>query len=70
MSTRVFSLRTGKEVGEYSLAPRQALIAAHEQARGNYNTWDYPEDSTGIETGRAYLFLGDFAVRYCDGGVA
>lgn len=63
MTSTVFSLQTGKEVGVWSLPPRQALIAAREQARRNYNTWNYPADDPAIEEGKVFIFLGDFAVR-------
>lgn len=44
--TRVRLVYAGDKPNEeryYSLPPREALVAAIEQARGNYNTWDYPK---------------------------
>lgn len=39
----VFNLRTAKYGPTYvGITPRQAVIAAYAQSRGDYNTWDYP----------------------------
>lgn len=39
--TRVFDLDAGEYVGTYSAPPREAVIAAHAQSLGDWNTWDY-----------------------------
>ena len=57
--TRVFNLLTQKEMF-YSCPPIQAVRAAHEQERGNYNTWMYK--SPHIENGKFCYFLGDWGV--------
>lgn len=47
----------------YSLDPKSAVVAAHEQSTGNYNTWDYPafdEHPEAIE-GDMCVACGDFA---------
>lgn len=61
-SSTVRNMRTGEE-RTYSLPARRALIAASRQARGDYNTWDYPIDDPAIEVGTHFYFLGDLAVR-------
>ncbi|HXK39407.1 MAG TPA: hypothetical protein VJ837_01050 [Candidatus Paceibacterota bacterium] len=43
MTVRVFNLATGTWVGEWTCTPREAVIAAHAQSLGDYNTWDYEE---------------------------
>ena len=32
----------------YTLSPMEALIAAIEQYKGNYNTWEYPKTLNGV----------------------
>lgn len=49
-TVKIIDINTGDETIEFfAMPPREALIAAVEQARGNYNTWDYPEDLPGIK---------------------
>lgn len=38
--TEVLNLETGKH-STYSLSPKEAVVAAYEQSRGNYNTRQY-----------------------------
>ena len=57
----VTNKRTGS-IQTYSLPPREALVAAWEQGRGNFNTWLYQESECPIEEGRWHLFAGDYAV--------
>lgn len=39
--TVVFNLDTGDYGPVFSLPPREAVIAAHAQSLGDWNTWDY-----------------------------
>ena len=32
----------------YTLTPMEAMIAAVEQYKGNYNTWEYPKTLNGV----------------------
>lgn len=34
--------------GRYTLSPKKAMIAAVEQYKGNYNTFEYPKELDGI----------------------
>ena len=45
----VSKLRSEGTYTVYTLSPKQALIAYMEQIRGNYSTWDYPDEIKGIE---------------------
>ena len=46
----LFDGRKGEFVKEiiYTLSPRKALICAAMQYKGNFNTWEYPDDLEGI----------------------
>ena len=72
MTTRTFNLATGDWGPVYSCSPRDAVIAAHAQSLGDFNTWDYEARydrlvSTGSET----VWCGAFSARICsDCGVA
>ncbi len=58
--TKVFNLSTNEEL-TFSLPPAEAVIAAYEQANGNY-TLDYPtpEDAPGMFWGRLTVSCGDW----------
>lgn len=60
--TRVVNMRTS-HAREYSLPPRQALVAAWEQDHGNFATWTYSESKCPVERGMKHLFADDLAVR-------
>lgn len=48
--TKVMDLRTG-EVREYSLSPKDAVVAAFEQVeRKNFNTWTYKSEGVVVAT--------------------
>lgn len=38
---RVFDLDKGEYVETYACSPRTAVLAAHAQSIGDWNTWDY-----------------------------
>lgn len=46
----LFDATKGEFIQEarYTLPPKEALIAAVEQYKGNYNWWDYPKELEGI----------------------
>ena len=48
--TRVLNLDTGVTLN-YSIPPQQAVVAAFEQARGNWNTWAYPANHSKLRFG-------------------
>lgn len=59
--TRVVNLATGEE-RHYTLAARDAVVAAWEQARGNWNTWNYPTSAAPVRTGKYTVGAGDWCV--------
>lgn len=61
MTTKVLHLNTDKHQ-VYSLPPEEAVIAAYEQSRGNYNTWQYAAFADHSETrrGQYSVSCGDF----------
>jgi hypothetical protein len=62
--TRTFNLATGDWAGEYSCSPRDAVIAAHAQSSGDFNTWDY-ETRYGhlVNQGAETVWCGSFSAR-------
>ena len=65
--TRVLCLKTGKEQW-YDLAPARAVIAAFEQAKGNWNTWLYQTDHPSLQFGPSgrTVFCGSFGAMLAD----
>lgn len=63
-TVRTFNLRTGDWGPTYSVAPRMAVICAHAQSLGDWNTWDY-EKNYGhlVHTGRETVWCGNFSAR-------
>jgi len=61
MSVEVIDLRTGKVHSLYSCTPEEAVVAAHEQSRGNWNTWDYDKSQATQGPSGLTVFCGDFA---------
>jgi hypothetical protein len=59
--TTVFNLATQKSV-QYDCAPRQAVIAAYAQEKGDYSTWAY-EQKYGplVEAGEHIFLCGDWS---------
>ncbi len=49
--TQVLDLDTGEYTG-YSCPPEQAVVAAREQSKGNWNTWEYPAFADHPEASR------------------
>lgn len=60
-STMVVNLSTGEEQ-LFSLPPEEAVVAAYEQDKGNYNTWRYPiaDEHPNFVRGKRSVACGDF----------
>lgn len=59
----VYNMATGAYL-HFSLPPREAVVAAWEQARGNWSTWTYGTSKAPVEEGQHFFFFaGDLAVR-------
>jgi hypothetical protein len=59
--TTVFNLATQKSA-QYDCAPRQAVIAAYAQEKGDYNTWAYEQKYGPLVDEGEYTFLcGDWS---------
>lgn len=54
------NLRTGAKQ-EYSCAALEAVVSAHEQSKGNWNTWTY--DFGAARTAGKTVYCGDFAAQ-------
>jgi hypothetical protein len=63
MITQVLNLATG-QLSLYTLPASQAVIAAYENNRRNFNTWDYssPQIHPALKAGPSgrTIFCGDF----------
>lgn len=60
---RVMNLRTS-ETQVYSTDPASAVLAAHAQEHGDWNTWAYWTRYRGLlRRGQFHWFCGDWAAR-------
>jgi hypothetical protein len=61
--TEVTNLATGAKI-TYSLPPEEAVVCAHEQSKGNYNTWDYSKKPHPLlrDAGR-FVSCGDWTAK-------
>lgn len=60
MTTAAYNLRTGKS-RLYSCSPREAVMAAYAQERGDWNTSDYGGRYAGVvEQTDLHVFCGDW----------
>ena len=58
----VVNLATGEQK-LYTCPPLDAVIAAHAQSLGDFNTWDYlPKYRDQVETTRLGHYIGDWGV--------
>jgi len=61
-------MSTGQVFGEYSLPPKQAIVAAWEQHHKNFNTWEYAKKIEAevypLEKSQYGWKLGNFWVPY------
>ena len=53
MKTIIYELKENgdgniNKIAEYTLSPKEALIAFVMQSRKNFNTWDYPKEIKGM----------------------
>ncbi len=65
MIVNVFDLSRGSYGSTYSgISPRDAVIAAHAQSLGDFNTWEY-EDRYGrlVRSGRETVGCGNFCAK-------
>ena len=68
MLTKVWDLSTGEVFGEYSLKPKEAIVAAWEQHHKNHNTWEYAKkiesETYPLEKGKYGWTLGIFWAKF------
>ena len=64
----VFNLRTGRRVEYRCCTPREAVVCADEQSRGNWNTWTY--DFTKAVEGDLTVSCGDWTALRVERAVA
>jgi hypothetical protein len=65
-TVEAFNLAT-QERRQYTLTPRQAVIAAYAQSLGDMNTWDYGKYSPMVCKTSFHYFLGDWGARHIEG---
>jgi len=59
------NLRTQAESYYHGPTPREAVIAAYAQSRGDWNTWDYHKNYDHlVEVGRHHFFIGDWGCKF------
>ena len=65
--TIVLNLLTG-EIIEYTCSPAQAVVAAYEQSKKNWNTWDYKQGKNHPEfaEGKWTVRCGNFCAKKND----
>ena len=64
--TTVMNLSNGSKQ-EYSCSPADAVVAAHAQSLGDWNTWDYAAKyAFMLETGLVSIICGNFSA-FIDG---
>ena len=64
--TTVMNLSNGSKQ-EYTCSPTDAVVAAHAQSLGDWNTWDYATKySFMLETGPDTVLCGNFSA-FIDG---
>ena len=61
---KAFNLSTQQEVLFIGIAPSEAVIAAHAQSIGDFNTWDYTQDKYPVEFGENGCACGDWYCLY------
>lgn len=62
MESTAHNLATG-ETRVYSLPPDRAVVAAHAQEHGDWNTWNYARYGSKIEYAQQHVVCGDWAAR-------
>jgi hypothetical protein len=62
-SVTVFNL-SSDDIQTFTCTPRQAVLAAHAQSLGDFNTWDYEQNYRHLLTrGRLTIACGDFCAK-------
>ena len=59
----VLNLRTWDKMTYVGLSPIEAVIAAHAQSRGDWNTWNYKQYRYDIECGKGIVTCGDWCTK-------
>jgi len=66
MTVAVVNLATLSEKTYCGLSPREAVIAAYAQDRGDWNTWGYSKRYGHlVRTGKVSVSCGDWAAILC-----
>jgi len=62
--TTVHNMSDLTHLQTYSIGPREAVMAAYAQSRGDFNTWNY-ETKYGalVEESPNFYFCGDFSAK-------
>ena len=64
--SHVVNLATN-ERRQYTCSPREAVIAAYAQSKGDNNTWNYSERyDCMVQRYRLWYFLNDWACRHAE----
>ncbi len=69
MRTKVLCRGTG-EIQIFHLPPQAAVVAAYEQARGNWTTWSYDYSRAKVECGGQMVCCGAFSARLTQTSIA
>lgn len=59
----VVNLRTGEKKTYVGITPSEAVIAAHAQAKGDWNTWDYGQHKYPVEFCKKTVTCGDWTTK-------
>lgn len=62
---RVVNLKTG-ETRDYSLPATRAVVAAHAQSLGDWNTWNYEQYFRLVTQGKSTVACGDWCAPLDD----
>lgn len=58
---KVLDLNTGKYLIYSGITPAEAVVAAHEQSKGNFNTWSYDFTQAKVGPSGMTVLCGDFS---------
>lgn len=67
-TTETFNLATGECGPIYTLAPEKAVVVAHAQSLGDFNTWTYFDGRYEVIDNGLTVRCGDFTAWKTDGG--
>lgn len=57
--TNVLDLSTGNWLS-FSCSPREAVIAAYAQSKGDFNTWDYTKYNSQVVESQLFVYCNQF----------